>query len=62
MWRYQVIEVPRGDAAKRDEVLWDLGRSGWELVQVLGGSVADAADGSRILLFFKRPAGEDIGV
>lgn len=62
MWRYKIVEVPRGDPAKRDEVLWDLGRSGWELVQVIPGSESDAADATRILLLFKRPAGEDIGV
>ena len=62
MWRYQVVEVPRGDEKKREEVLWELGRSGWELVQVLEGSAADAANRTVITLFFKRPAGEDIGV
>jgi hypothetical protein len=47
---------------KRDEALWELGRSGWELVQVLEGSAADASDRTVLSLFFKRPAGEDIGV
>jgi len=62
MWRYQVVEVPRGDEKRREELLWELGRSGWELVQVLEGSASDAANRTVITLFFKRPAGEDIGV
>ena len=62
MWRYQIIEVPRADVKRRDEVLWELGRSGWELINVLEGSSADAADRTVLSLYFKRPAGEDIGV
>jgi hypothetical protein len=62
MWRYQVLEVARGDVKRRDELLWEQGRSGWELVQVIEGSSTDAADRSVLTLFFRRPAGEDIGV
>ena len=62
MWRYNIIGVPRGDAAKRDEVLWEAGRSGWELIHVLDGSPTDASDKTQITLYFKRSAGEDIGV
>lgn len=62
MWRYNVVEIPRADEKRRDDLLWELGRSGWELTQVLEGSSADAADRSVLTLWFKRPAGEDIGV
>lgn len=62
MYRYQVLEVPRGDEKARDAVFWELGRSGWELVQVLEGSVKDSADRNTLMLFFKRAASEDIGM
>jgi hypothetical protein len=62
MWRYLIVDVPRGDEKKRDDFLWEQGRSGWELVSVLEGSTKDAADRSMITLFFKRSASEDIGV
>jgi hypothetical protein len=61
-WRYEVVEVPRADGKARDDLMWEMGRSGWELVQVLEGSAKDAADRSTLLLFFKRSASEDIGV
>ena len=62
MYRYKVVGVSRGDEKTRDDLLWDLGRAGWEVIQVLEGSPTDAADRSMITLFFKRSASEDIGV
>jgi hypothetical protein len=62
MFRYQVVEVSREDEKSRDPSLWELGRSGWELVQVLPGSAKDPADPTRLLCFFKRSASEDIGI
>jgi hypothetical protein len=62
MWRYLVVEIARGDDKKRDDALWEHGRSGWELVQVVEGSSSDGADAGVLTLYFKRPAGEDIGM
>lgn len=62
MFRFHVVSVPRADEKAREEVLWELGRSGWELVAVLQGSETDATDASKITLFFKREASSDIGV
>jgi hypothetical protein len=62
MWRYLVVVVPREDEKKRDDLLWEQGRAGWELIQVLEGSTGDAGDRSMLTLFFKRSAREDIGV
>ncbi len=62
LYRYAVIEIDRADPRKRDEVLWEQGRSGWELIHVLPGSFADPADAARVTLWFKRPAETDIGV
>jgi len=62
MFRYQVLEVPRVDEKARDAVLWELGRSGWELIQVLEGSFKDPTDREKLLMFFKRAASEDIGM
>jgi hypothetical protein len=61
-WRYMVVEVPRCDGKGRDDVLWEQGRAGWELVQVLEGSTKDPADRTSLTLFFKRSATADIGV
>jgi hypothetical protein len=62
MYRFQIISVPRADTARRDEVLWELGRSGWDLIHILEGSETDAADKSQITLWFKREASADIGM
>ena len=62
MWRYSIVDLPRADGRERNDALWELGRGGWELVQVLDGSQADPSDRSRITLVFKRSASEDIGV
>lgn len=62
MWRYLIVDVPRGDEKKRDDFLWEQGRAGWELVSVLEGSTKDASDRSMLTFFFKRSASEDIGV
>lgn len=61
MWRYDVVEVPRG-GKERDDALWESGRAGWELVQVLEGSAKDPRDCSTLMLFFKKTATADIGV
>ncbi len=62
MWRYLIVSVPRGEEKARDDLLWEQGRSGWELIQVLEGSATDAGDRTKLTLFFKRSAKEDIGV
>ena len=62
MWRYKVIELPRVESKERDDTLWELGRAGWELVQVLEGAENDSTDRTKVTLFFKRTASEDIGV
>jgi hypothetical protein len=62
MYRFQIVSVPRADTDKRDEVLWELGRSGWDLIQVLEGSATDATDKSQINMWFKREASSDIGM
>ena len=62
VYRYNVIEVERTPPKARDDAMWEMGRSGWELVTVLSGSATDPGDGTKLLLFFKRAAGEDIGV
>jgi hypothetical protein len=62
MWRYLMVDLPRSDEKAREAVLWEQGRSGWELVQVLEGSKTDASDRTMLTLFFKRSASEDIGV
>ena len=50
MFRYQVIEVSRDDEASRDPSLWELGRSGWELVQVVPG-----LNPENLVAYLKRP-------
>jgi hypothetical protein len=62
LFRYQVVEVSRTDEKSRDATLYELGRSGWELVQVTEGSTKDPADRSTFTCFFKRAASEDIGM
>ena len=62
LWRYNVIEVSRTDEKSRDALLWEMGRSGWELVTALPGSAKDPVDVTVLTLLFKREAGSDIGI
>ncbi len=62
MWRYMVVEIARADLTRRDELLWEHGRAGWELVQLLPGTWADGGAPDSVTLVFKRSARDDIGV
>ena len=62
LWRYNVIEVSRTDEKARDALLWEMDRSGRELVTALPGSAKDPTDVTVLTLLFKREAGSDIGI
>ncbi|MHC4820281.1 MAG: hypothetical protein ACYTDX_01005 [Planctomycetota bacterium] len=62
MYRYQIVEISRADTEKREETLWEMGRSGWELVQIVSGSDENPEDKGTLSLWFKRAAEADIGL
>jgi hypothetical protein len=59
-YRFHCVSLPRAATKARDDILWELGLAGWELVCVLPGSEADASDGTMLTFFFKREATTDI--
>lgn len=63
LWRYDVVVMTAGESKERDERIWELGRSGWELVNVLPGDwkTGQTSDTTKMTWFVKREATHDIG-
>lgn len=63
LWKYEIAVMPNVEGKERDEKVWELGRSGWELVAVLAGDWKNGnpGDTSKMTWFLKREATHDIG-
>ena len=63
LYKYDVVVLPSVDSKERDERIWELGRSGWELCAVLAGDwkSGNSADTTKMTWFLKREATHDIG-
>lgn len=62
LWKYEIVVLPaEADTARRDRI-WELGRSGWELVSVMPGDWDTGAtdDTTKMTWFMKREATHDI--
>ena len=61
LWKYEVVVIDAADSKQREEAIWELGRGGWELVQILQGDYKTGdKDAPKLTLFLKREATHDI--
>lgn len=62
LWKYEIVVMPAEHETSRKERIWELGRSGWELVSVLPGDweKGEPDDKSKMTWFLKREATHDI--
>lgn len=63
LWKYEIVVMTAADSKEREERVWELGRSGWELISVLPGDwkTGNTADATKMTWFLKREATHDIG-
>jgi hypothetical protein len=62
LWKYDIVVMDSAHSKDRDEQIWELGRSGWELVNVLPGDwkKGGGTDMTKMTWFLKRQATHDI--
>ena len=63
LWKYDLVVMSAADSKEREERIWELGRSGWDVCAVLAGDwkTGNVADTSKMTWFVKREATHDIG-
>ena len=62
LYKYEIVVMDAAPSKDREESIWELGRSGWELVSVLPGDWKKGAtdDRTKMTWFVKRQATHDI--
>jgi hypothetical protein len=62
LWTYDLVVLDAAPTKERDDAMWELGRSGWELVQVLPGDWKNGKpdDHAKMTWIVKRQATHDI--
>jgi hypothetical protein len=62
LFKYEIVVMDAAHSKDREETIWELGRSGWELVGVLAGDWKNGAtsDASKMTWFLRRQATHDI--
>ena len=62
LYKYDLVVLPATDTKEREETIWEMGRSGWELVTVLPGDWknGETTDPTKMTWFVKRQATHDI--
>ena len=63
LWKYDLVVLGAAESKEREERLWEMGRSGWELVAVLLGDwkAGNPQDATKMTWILKREATHDIG-
>ncbi len=62
LFKYDLVVMDAAHTKDREEQIWEIGRSGWELVCVLPGDWKSGAptDTTKMTWFLKRQATHDI--
>ncbi len=61
LYKYEIIVVDMKATKEREDALWDLGRSGWEVYSVMRGDYKSGEpDAPKLSFFVKREATHDI--
>jgi len=62
LFKYDLVVMDAAHTKDREETIWEIGRSGWELVSVLAGDWKTGAttDASKMTWFLRRQATHDI--
>lgn len=62
LFKYDIVVMDSAATKEREEQVWELGRSGWELVAVLAGDwkSGKSDDPTKMTWFVKRQATHDI--
>ncbi len=62
LFKYDLVVMEAAQSKDRDELIWELGRSGWELVTILPGDwkKGQTDDRTKMTWFLKRQATHDI--
>jgi hypothetical protein len=62
LFKYDLVVLEAGPTKEREDAIWEMGRSGWELVSVLAGDWKNGrpADTTKMTWFVKRQATHDI--
>ncbi len=61
LFKYDLVVMPAEDSKARDEQIWEIGRSGWELVSVLRGDwMKGEPEAPMMTWFLRREATHDI--
>lgn len=62
LYKYDLVVLDATATKDREDAIWEMGRSGWELVNVLAGDWKKGAtdDHTKMTWFLKRQATHDI--